>query len=59
MKSNGCRDIQHTAVLFLNHSPPRDAMTTDDVMEAVHNESSLAYFEQIVNRFNLPMKDKI
>ena len=42
--------------------PLQDAMTTDDVMEAVHNESSLtdlAYFERIVNRFNLPMKDKI
>ena len=34
----------------------QDAVTTDDVMEAVRNESSLtdfAYFEEIANHFNL------
>ena len=36
--------------------PLQDAATTDDVMEAVRNESSLtdfAYFEEISNHFNL------
>ena len=36
--------------------PFQDAVTTDDVMEAVRNESSLtdfAYFEAIANHFNL------
>ena len=45
-----CRYFREFQILL------RDAVTTDDVMEAVRNESSLtdfAYFEEIADHFNL------